>query len=129
MTLTVEDTMVNRDRIGELKRVLEKVFAERCGLPMEVSFCLCARPGQQAAQTAGELRWRRRPGPFTGRTTGTSWKPWAEAALPRGRRGAGRRWLSPKAGGQEFVGAGQGRTRLLGYAFQQAASGDVGARA
>ena len=38
MTLTVEDTMVNRDRIGELKRVLEKVFAERCGLPMEVSY-------------------------------------------------------------------------------------------
>ncbi|WP_034588470.1 PolC-type DNA polymerase III N-terminal domain-containing protein, partial [Enterocloster asparagiformis] len=38
MTLTVEDTMVNRDRVGELKRVLEKVFAERCGLPMEVSY-------------------------------------------------------------------------------------------
>ena len=38
MVLTVEDTMVNRDRTGELKRVLEKVFAERCGLPVEVSF-------------------------------------------------------------------------------------------
>ena len=38
MTLTVEDTMVNRDRTGELKRVLEKVFTERCGLPVEVQF-------------------------------------------------------------------------------------------
>ena len=38
MVLTVEDTMVNRDRTGELKRVLEKVFAERCGLPVEVRF-------------------------------------------------------------------------------------------
>ena len=38
MVLTVEDTMVNRERTGELKRVLEKVFAERCGLPVEVRF-------------------------------------------------------------------------------------------
>ena len=38
MVLTVEDTMVNRDRTGELKRVLEKFFAERCGLPVEVRF-------------------------------------------------------------------------------------------
>ena len=38
MVLTVEDTMVNRDRTRELKRVLEKVFAERCGLPVEVQF-------------------------------------------------------------------------------------------
>ena len=38
MVLTVEDTMVNRDKTNELKRVLEKVFNERCGLPVEVSF-------------------------------------------------------------------------------------------
>ena len=38
MVLTVEDTMVNRDRTAELKRVIEKVFAERCGLPVEVRF-------------------------------------------------------------------------------------------
>ncbi len=37
MTITVEDTAVNRDRAGELKRVLEKIFGERCGLPMEVA--------------------------------------------------------------------------------------------
>ena len=37
MVLTVEDTMVTgTDR--ELKRYLEKVFAERCGLPVEVRF-------------------------------------------------------------------------------------------
>ena len=38
MVLSVEDTMVNKDRTGELKRVLEKVFGERCGLPVEVRF-------------------------------------------------------------------------------------------
>ena len=36
--MTVEDTMVNRDKAGELKRVLEKVFHERCGLPVEVEY-------------------------------------------------------------------------------------------
>ena len=38
LRMTVEDTMVNRDKAGELKRVLEKVFHERCGLPAEVEF-------------------------------------------------------------------------------------------
>ena len=36
--MTVEDTMVNREKAGELKRVLEKVFHERCGLPVEVAY-------------------------------------------------------------------------------------------
>ena len=36
--LTVEDTMVNREKAPELKRVLEKIFHERCGLPAEVQF-------------------------------------------------------------------------------------------
>ena len=35
MVLTVEDTPVNRTKTAELKRVLEKVFGERCGLPVE----------------------------------------------------------------------------------------------
>ena len=38
MVLTVEDTMVNRDKTNELKRVLEKVFNERCGLPVFLQF-------------------------------------------------------------------------------------------
>ena len=38
MVLTVEDTPVNRTKTAELKRVLEKVFGERCGLPVEVRF-------------------------------------------------------------------------------------------
>ena len=46
MVLTVEDTMVNRDRTGELKRVLEKVFAERCGLPVEVRFAYIPPSGR-----------------------------------------------------------------------------------
>lgn len=45
MVLTVEDTMVNRDRTAELKRVIEKVFAERCGLPVEVRFAFVEPQG------------------------------------------------------------------------------------
>ncbi|MGL5435276.1 MAG: PolC-type DNA polymerase III [Lachnospiraceae bacterium] len=36
--MTVEDTMVNKEKTGELKRILEKIFHERCGLPVEVEF-------------------------------------------------------------------------------------------
>ena len=38
LQMTVEDTMVNRERCGELKRILEKVFHERCGLPVEIEY-------------------------------------------------------------------------------------------
>ena len=36
--MTVENTMVNREKAGELTRVLEKVFHERCGLPVEIEY-------------------------------------------------------------------------------------------
>ena len=36
--MTVENTMVNREKAGELKRVLEKVVHERCGLPVEIEY-------------------------------------------------------------------------------------------
>ena len=49
MNMTVEDTMVNRDRVGELKRVLEKVFGERCGLPVEITW-------RYVPPTGGEMR-------------------------------------------------------------------------
>ncbi|WP_432628774.1 PolC-type DNA polymerase III N-terminal domain-containing protein, partial [Brotaphodocola sp.] len=36
--MTVEDTMINREKAGELKRILEKVFYERCSIPVEIEF-------------------------------------------------------------------------------------------
>ena len=38
LKMTVEDTIVAREKAGELKRVLEKIFHERCGLPVEVRY-------------------------------------------------------------------------------------------
>ena len=38
LRMTIENTMVNKEKAGELKRVLEKVFHERCGLPVEILF-------------------------------------------------------------------------------------------
>ncbi len=38
LQMTIEDTMVNKEKAGDLKRVLEKVFHERCGLPVEIAF-------------------------------------------------------------------------------------------
>lgn len=38
LRMTVEDTIVTREKAGELKRVLEKIFYERCGLSVEVKY-------------------------------------------------------------------------------------------
>ncbi len=38
MRMTIEDTMVSREKAAELKRILEKIFQERCGMPAEVEF-------------------------------------------------------------------------------------------
>ena len=53
--MTVEDTMVNRDKAGELKRVLEKVFHERCGLPVEIEYEYVA-PTRAKASIERELQ-------------------------------------------------------------------------
>ena len=37
LSMTVEDNPVLKQKTGELKRVLEKVFCERCGLPVEIN--------------------------------------------------------------------------------------------
>ncbi|MGN0159513.1 MAG: PolC-type DNA polymerase III [Brotaphodocola sp.] len=62
LRMTIEDTMVNREKAGELKRILEKVFHERCGLPIEVALdyvpAVRAKASiqreQQAKQMAGD---------------------------------------------------------------------------
>ncbi len=38
LKLTVEDNVVFREKTGELKRILEKIFHERCGLPVDVEY-------------------------------------------------------------------------------------------
>ncbi len=38
LQMTVEDTIVTHEKAGELKRVLEKIFHERCSLPIEVRY-------------------------------------------------------------------------------------------
>ncbi|MDO5349360.1 MAG: PolC-type DNA polymerase III [Lachnospiraceae bacterium] len=38
MQMTIEDSMVSKEKAGELKRVLEKIFQERCGLSAVVEF-------------------------------------------------------------------------------------------
>ncbi len=38
MEMTIEDNMVSKEKAGELKRILEKIFLERCGLPIEVRY-------------------------------------------------------------------------------------------
>ena len=38
LQMTVEDNGVFREKTGDLKRILEKIFYERCGLPVDVEY-------------------------------------------------------------------------------------------
>ena len=38
LKMTVENNAVFREKTGELKRILEKIFYERCGLPVDVEY-------------------------------------------------------------------------------------------
>lgn len=38
LKMTVEDTIVTHEKAGDLKRVLEKIFHERCSMPVEVQY-------------------------------------------------------------------------------------------
>ena len=38
LQLTVEDSIVVQDKTKELKQILEKIFVERCGVPLEIRF-------------------------------------------------------------------------------------------
>ncbi len=38
LQLTVEDSIVAQDKTKELKQILEKIFVERCGVPLEIRF-------------------------------------------------------------------------------------------
>ncbi len=58
LTLTLEDDMVTKSRADELKGILEKVFNERCGLPMEVR-CLYKKRTESACGEAEEMIRRR----------------------------------------------------------------------
>lgn len=50
MELSMEDNVVMKEKAGELKRVLEKIFHERCGLPVEVRYRYVESSGHKQSQ-------------------------------------------------------------------------------
>lgn len=49
MRMEIEDNMIARDKAPELSRILEKIFVERCNLPLEI--CTEYRPAQLRKKT------------------------------------------------------------------------------
>lgn len=54
LELKLEDGIVARTKADELKRILEKIFVERCGFPMEVRF-LYEEPTENKRKKQDEL--------------------------------------------------------------------------
>ena len=60
LRMTVEDNAVFREKTGELRRILEKIFYERCGLPIDVEYEFVEAPKnsllkQREAQVRREI--------------------------------------------------------------------------
>ncbi|RFZ77461.1 PolC-type DNA polymerase III [Lacrimispora amygdalina] len=68
LKMTVEDTIVTHEKAGELKRVLEKIFHERCGLPVEVQYEFIA-PKENALAKQKELQMQREVEEIVSRTS------------------------------------------------------------
>nr|WP_314461168.1 PolC-type DNA polymerase III [uncultured Clostridium sp.] len=68
LKMTVEDTIVTHEKAGELKRVLEKIFHERCGLPIEVQYEFIA-PKENALAKQKELQMQREVEEIVSRTS------------------------------------------------------------
>ena len=99
--MTVEDTMVNKEKAGELKRVLEKVFHERCGLPVEVEYEYI--PAVRAkASIQRELQAKQEVERMTARLAPAVSAEAAPAPAPVGDKAPG------KTGGQEAGGIKRG---------------------
>ncbi|WP_195612133.1 PolC-type DNA polymerase III [[Clostridium] symbiosum] len=52
LTMEIEDTMIAKDKAPELVRILEKIFTERCNIPMEVR--LSYRPAEAGKRVEEE---------------------------------------------------------------------------
>ena len=57
LRMTVEDNAVFREKTSELKRILEKVFHERCGLPVDVIYeYIPVRENQESQQREAQIQ-------------------------------------------------------------------------
>ena len=110
--MTVEDTMVNRDKAGELKRVLEKVFHERCGLPVEVEYEYVA-PVRAKASIQRELQARQEAERMTARAVAGMQKSEGgrdPGAVPSGSAGKTDPGAAGKAAAKNTAGNPEGKT-------------------
>ncbi len=68
LKMTVEDTIVTHEKAGDLKRVLEKIFHERCGMPVEVQYEYVA-PRENKLAKQKELQMQREVEEIVNRTS------------------------------------------------------------
>ncbi|MBE7721536.1 MAG: PolC-type DNA polymerase III [Lacrimispora celerecrescens] len=68
LKMTVEDTIVTHEKAGDLKRILEKIFHERCGMPVEVQYEYVA-PKENELAKQKELQMQREVEEIVSRTS------------------------------------------------------------
>ena len=119
MSMTIEETMVSREKAAELKRILEKIFQERCGLsavvefsyvpPAESKLRLQAKKAEEeaAAAYAAAIQAREHQGDGTyGASAAKTPGMVQKAGDTGGKKGQSKGTLRPLAGGNPGKGEG-----------------------
>jgi len=97
MRLTVEDNGVFRVKTGDLKRILEKVFYERCGMDVDVEYEFVGPPEtsllkQREAQVQMEVEEKIRNHPMFAKAVGKEEEGYGgDGARPLGKTGAAKK--------------------------------------
>ncbi len=107
LELTVEDTALSRDKAPELKRILEKIFTERCNVPLSVE--MAYRPVERRKRTEdmeGEMIRFPVPGAAAAQDTG--------AGPEAGDMGEQSGWREQAAAGAENAWGAQAGTAAEG---------------
>ncbi len=112
LRMTVENTMVSREKAGELKRILEKILQERCGMGAVVEFTYVAPKESKLRKQAKEAEEAAAAayGAYLHGATGADLDmdiPWDEYGISGAKPGAaGTRMEGNALDGESVLGAG-----------------------
>ncbi len=128
MEMTVEDTMVSKEKAGELKRILEKILQERCGLPAAVEFQYVPAKESKVRRQAEEADAAAVAAVIYGRAgqeEGSN-PPWEAGKGKEGSSRGGKGQKDIRSGGGAKAGKDQGGRPALGMGGNSSSDGRKG---
>lgn len=113
LRLTVEDTIVTHEKAGDLKRILEKIFHERCGMPVEIQYDYIV-PKENELAKQKELQMQREVEEIVSRTSLAFRKGGDQEEYNSGNAGGSAGASMMEASSAEFLASGDMASAAIG---------------